>query len=87
MERLVAAVARDAVDGSDVWKTISFILLDSLVKLARLEKQPEVLKALVRQGFLASFVRGLKESDGRLQDTLAPDPGVSCMMFTLKPVT
>ncbi|KZT05221.1 uncharacterized protein LAESUDRAFT_702393 [Laetiporus sulphureus 93-53] len=81
MDRLVSSVARDAVDGSDVWKTISFILLDSLAKLGRLEKQPAILKALARQGFLAGFVRGIKESDKRLQDTLAPDPSELNSLF------
>ncbi|KAJ7620549.1 nucleoporin Nup186/Nup192/Nup205 [Mycena polygramma] len=74
MERLVATISRDAIDGSEVWKTIAFMLLDSLVQLSGLEKQHIVLTALVRHGILTNFVRGIKESDLRLQAVLKPDP-------------
>ncbi|KAJ7778502.1 nucleoporin Nup186/Nup192/Nup205 [Mycena metata] len=74
MERLIATISRDAIDGSEVWKTIAFMLLDSLVQLSGLEKQHIVLSALVRHGILTNFVRGIKESDLRLQGVLKPDP-------------
>ncbi|KAK7055118.1 nucleoporin Nup186/Nup192/Nup205 [Favolaschia claudopus] len=74
MERLIATVSRDAIDGSEVWKTIAFMFLDSLVQLSGLEKQHAVLTALVRHGTLTNFVRGIKESDLRLQAVLKPDP-------------
>ncbi|KAJ7279033.1 hypothetical protein C8J57DRAFT_1434189 [Mycena rebaudengoi] len=74
MERLVATISRDAIDGSEVWKTIAFMLLDSLIQLSGLEKQHVVLSALVRHGILTNFVRGVKESDLRLQSVLKPDP-------------
>ena len=75
MERLVAIVSRDAIDGSEVWKTVAFMLLDSLVRLSRWEKHATSLAAMARQGFLGGFVRGLKESDLLLQAVLKPDPG------------
>ncbi|KAI0944532.1 hypothetical protein AcW1_002214 [Taiwanofungus camphoratus] len=74
MERLVAIVSRDAIDGTEVWKTIAFMLLDSLVRLSRSERQSIVLQALTRHGFLSGFVGGLKEADLRLQAVLKPDP-------------
>ncbi|KAH9856365.1 nucleoporin Nup186/Nup192/Nup205 [Lenzites betulinus] len=74
MERLVAIVSRDAIDGTEVWKTVAFMLLDSLVRLSRWEKHSSPLAALTRQGFLGGFVRGLKESDLMLQAVLKPDP-------------
>ncbi|KAJ6461668.1 nucleoporin Nup186/Nup192/Nup205 [Mycena sanguinolenta] len=74
MERLIATISRDAIDGSEVWKTIAFMLLDSLVQLSGAEKQHVVLSALVRHGILTNFVRGIKESDLRLQAVLKPDP-------------
>ena len=76
LDRLVNVIARDAIDGSEVWKTVSFMLLDSLVRLSRLEKQHPVLSTLVRQGVLHNIVRDLKESDLRLQAVLKPDPGL-----------
>lgn len=75
MERLVATISRDAIDGTEVWKTIAFMTLDSLVQLSSSEKPDTVLSALVRHGILSNFVRGLKESDMRLQAVLKPDPG------------
>ncbi|TFY64741.1 hypothetical protein EVJ58_g2418 [Rhodofomes roseus] len=82
MERLVVVVSRDAIDGTEVWKTVAFMLLDSLVRLARWEKHaPTVLQALTRHGFLAGFVGGLKESDLRLQAVLKPDPDDLNMLY------
>lgn len=74
-ERLVAIISRDAIDGTEVWKTVAFVLLDSLVRLSRWEKHSSSLTCLARQGFLGGFVRGLKESDLPLQGVLKPDPG------------
>jgi nuclear pore complex protein Nup205 len=75
MERFIGNISRDAIDGTEVWKTIAFMLLDSLMRLSRLEKQHILLSALVRSGILSNFVRGIKESDLRLQSVLKPDPG------------
>ena len=75
IEKLVATIARDAIDGTEVWKTVAFMLLDSLVYLCRTENQSSILTALTRHGILSNFVHGLKESDVRLQGVLKPDPG------------
>lgn len=75
MEKLVAIIARDAIDGTEVWRTIAFMLLDALAELSGAEKQHILLYALTRHGILANFVRGIKESDERLQSVLKPDPG------------
>lgn len=75
VEKLVAVIARDAIDGAEVWKTVAFMLLDSLVYLCRAERQSTILNYLTRHGILSNFVHGLKESDARLQGVLKPDPG------------
>jgi nuclear pore complex protein Nup205 len=75
MERLVATISRDAIDGTEVWKTVAFMLLDALVQLSGMEKQHGFLAALTRHGILSNFVRGVKESDSRLLAVLKPDPG------------
>ena len=75
IEKLVATIARDAIDGTEVWKTIAFMLLDSLVYLFRTENQSSILTVFARHGILSNFVHGLKESDDRLQGVLKPDPG------------
>ncbi|KAF8622638.1 hypothetical protein AX15_006886 [Amanita polypyramis BW_CC] len=74
MERLVTTTARDAIDGTEVWRTIAFMLLDGLAELSGLEKQHVLLTVLARHGMLANFVRGIKESDVRLLSVLKPDP-------------
>ncbi|KAJ4481027.1 nucleoporin Nup186/Nup192/Nup205 [Lentinula aciculospora] len=74
LERLLLMVSRDAIDGTEVWKTVAFMLLDSLVQLSALEKQHPVLHPLTRHGILSNFVQGVKESDPLLQSVLKPDP-------------
>lgn len=78
LERLVTAISRDAIDGTEVWKTVAFMLLDATVQLSGLEKQHIVLSVLNRHGILSNFVHGIKESDTRLQSVLKPDPGTFC---------
>ncbi|KAF9238369.1 nucleoporin Nup186/Nup192/Nup205 [Melanogaster broomeanus] len=60
MERLVATISRDAIDGTEVWKTVAFMLLDSLTHLCRTEKSRALLSAL--------------EAEMHLQYVLKPDP-------------
>lgn len=76
MENLVALVSRDAIDGTDVWKTVAFMLLDSLVRLSQFERQPAVITVMSRSGFTRGFVHGVKETDSQLQAVLKPDPGM-----------
>ena len=75
VDRLVSLIARDAMDGAEVWKTVAFVVLDSLIRLSQSEQQPFIFTALSRPGFLSGFVQGLRESDLRLQEILKPDPG------------
>ena len=81
IEKLVGTITRDAIDGTEVWKTVAFMLLDSLVYLCRTEKQSSILTVLTRHGILSNFVHGLKESDVRLQGVLKPDPGKSYLCW------
>ncbi|CCM02106.1 uncharacterized protein FIBRA_04183 [Fibroporia radiculosa] len=74
MERLVTIISRDAIDGSEVWRSVAFMLLDSLIRLSRSEKYPAIFQALARHGFMSGFVGSLKESDSLLQAVLKPDP-------------
>ena len=74
IDRLVTTIARDAIDGAEVWKVIAFMLLDAIVQLSSLEKQHIVLSALTCQDVLLNFVQSLKDSDSHLQSVLKPDP-------------
>lgn len=80
-DRLVPLVCRDAIDGSEVWKSAAFTLLDSLVRLSRPHQQHKVLNMLAHQGYLQSFVSGLKEADEDLQMVLKPDPGWYSVLY------
>jgi len=68
----VSVVARDAMDGGDVWKTVAFLLLDSLVQVS--SPKVALLSVLSQSGYLSGFVTTLKDSDGQLQGVLRPDP-------------
>ena len=85
MERLVGTISRDAIDGTEVWKTVAFMLLDSLVHLCRADKSRTLLSSLVKYGVLSNFVRGLKEAEMHLQYVLKPDPGMFffCRCFSV----
>ncbi|KAG9045001.1 hypothetical protein FS837_007191 [Tulasnella sp. UAMH 9824] len=74
VDRLVPLACRDAADGSEVWKTVSFTFLDALVQLSRTEKAHRVLNVMAREGFLKNFVHSLKSSDADLQTVLKPEP-------------
>ncbi|KAG6331906.1 hypothetical protein ID866_7182, partial [Astraeus odoratus] len=74
MERLITAISRDAIDGTEVWKTVAFTLMDALVNLCRGDKSRTLFTTLVRYGYLSNFVRGIKEAESQLQYVLKPDP-------------
>lgn len=74
LERLVTIISRDAIDGTEVWKTVAFMLLDSLAQLCRSDKSRMLLTSLVRYGILSNFVQGLKEAEPQMQYVLRPDP-------------
>jgi len=82
-ERLVATVSRDATDGSEVWKTVAYVLLDCLVSLSQDDRHGNILSTLVRRGFLGVFVQDIKDSDRRLQSVLKPEPGKPLRIFLL----
>lgn len=76
VDGLVSIVSTDAIDGTEVWRTVAFTLLDSLVGLSRLERPHRVLGLLARKGYLYTFVQGIKDADLELQQVLRPDPGI-----------
>jgi len=83
IDPLVVVVARDAIDGTEVWKTIAFILLDALVQLGEQGKQSIIITALSKDGILSNFVEDLKESDEKLQSILKPEPGMFCLRLSI----
>ncbi|KAI8801071.1 nucleoporin Nup186/Nup192/Nup205 [Cladochytrium replicatum] len=78
-DRIVEVVARDASDGSDVWKTVAFALLDALVGLHGREqfaagRVNRVVGLLWRRNYLSHFVGMVKREDAILQAIIAEEP-------------
>ncbi|SPO25969.1 related to nucleoporin [Ustilago trichophora] len=81
-ERLMDVLGRDALDASDLSKTIAFTLLDKLCALDAPSSSSSssrrggsrCLDLLDRKGYIKSFVTALRDSDLALQETLRPDP-------------
>lgn len=76
--RLLPVICRDAIEGSEVWQTVSFITLDALVAVSRDDKSHQLANTLKKQGFLSHFVQSIKERDDDVQAVLKDDPGESC---------
>jgi nuclear pore complex protein Nup205 len=89
IDGLVSLISTDAIDGMEVWRTVSFTLLDSLVGLSRSERPHRVLNILSRRGYLQNFVQGIKDADIQLQQVLRPDPSMSpfpCLQYLYQPL-
>lgn len=72
-DRLLGIMARDACDGTEVWRTVALLALDTLIKFAN--ARCGILEALSRSGNLQSFVQRLKDGDVQLQNILSANTG------------
>ena len=72
-ERFVPIVCRDAIDGSEVWKTVSLTLLGMLVRLTRKERSQRVLSTIVKGGFLQTIVGSIAQGNDELVRVLQPN--------------
>lgn len=81
MERLAPVLARDALDGSEIWKTVAYTTLECLVTASREDRSHRLLAVLSKNGYLQSFVQSLKDTEDDLLNVLAPDPGQSHSSF------
>lgn len=69
-DRFVAMLCRDAMDMRDVWKTECFSLLSCIVQLG----DRALFAPLLASGYLAQFVRSIKDREMALQECLSPEP-------------
>ncbi|RSH80248.1 uncharacterized protein EHS24_008821 [Apiotrichum porosum] len=69
-DRFVSVLCRDAMDMRDVWKTECFSLLAAVVSLG----DRGLVSPLTQGGFLAQFVRSVKDREMALQECLSPEP-------------
>lgn len=83
-DRIIPIICRDAVDGSEVWKTVSYTLLSALVEFTSDERSQRVLNALVRDGYLQTIVASIRDSSADLSKVIQSDHG-ECHDRSIKP--
>ncbi|CDZ97366.1 Uncharacterized conserved protein [Phaffia rhodozyma] len=74
MDRLAPIICKDALDGSQIWKTVAYTALESLVTASRTDRSHKLLNLLARHGYLRNFVQSLKDTEEELRRVLVPDP-------------
>ncbi len=77
--KIISDVCRDAFGGFEVWKTVSYTLLNSLVHLTRSTRDQKLVSQLLSDGFVLNLVRTIPVSDLELRDALQVDPGEFCV--------
>ncbi|TIB79211.1 hypothetical protein E3Q23_00370 [Wallemia mellicola] len=73
-DKLIPIICRDAVDGSEVWKTVAFSVLDGLAALSLKNNSSASLDIMVKHGFLRNFVQSLKDTEDVLINIVQSDP-------------
>jgi nuclear pore complex protein Nup205 len=76
-QRMLAALCRDAFGGFEVWKTVSYTLLNSLILLTKGSSDQKLVSRLSSDGFLGTIVRSIPVNDSDLRAALQMDPGKS----------
>jgi len=81
MDRVVPIICRDALDGSEIWKTVAYAALETLLAASASDRSHRLVGILYRNGYLQSFVQSLKDTENDLRAVMAPDPGASQRAF------
>ncbi|KAI9604943.1 hypothetical protein H4Q26_002913 [Puccinia striiformis f. sp. tritici PST-130] len=77
-DRLLPVISKDAIMGSEVWRSVAFTALDSLLMLSdRSRSGSKLMAVLWRNGFMKNFVDLVKDAEGDLLAVLEPDPVMS----------
>lgn len=76
-QQLIPIICRDCVDGSEVWKTVAFSVLDGLVALSTKNGSHAPLNIIVKHGFLRNFIQSVKDGEDVLINIIQSDPGKS----------
>lgn len=75
MDRVVPIICRDALDGSEIWKTVAYAALETLLAASASDRSYKLVGILYRNGYLQSFIQSLKDSENDLRAILSTDPG------------
>ncbi|TIB02516.1 hypothetical protein E3P96_02113 [Wallemia ichthyophaga] len=73
-QQLIPIICRDCVDGSEVWKTVAFSVLDGLVALSSKSGSHAPLNIIVKHGFLRNFIQSVKDREDVLINIIQNDP-------------
>lgn len=73
IERLLSVLCRDALNGSEIWKTVSYTLLDEMLQSCG-ASAPKLIDRLWQGGILHNFVASIAGNDRDVQLALGPDP-------------
>lgn len=71
-DRLLSVLCRDALNGSEVWKTVSYSLLDEMLQSSG--ASTKLIEKLWHGGILHNFVASIAANDRDVQLALGPDP-------------
>lgn len=85
IDRLLSVLCRDALNGSEIWKTVSYSLMDVILQSSSNSVNKTVEK-LWQSGVLHNFVASIAENDRDVQLALGPEPGelISTIPVTYK---
>ncbi|KAI9142102.1 nucleoporin Nup186/Nup192/Nup205 [Paraphysoderma sedebokerense] len=79
-EQLLEIICRDACDGMDVWKTVSFTLLDKLCQMIKTEKVNWVVEFMVRKNYLNHWIGVLRKMNANLIEAVTvEDPEIEAI--------
>lgn len=76
IDRLLAVLCRDALNGSEIWKTVSYSLIDVILQSSATSTN-KLIEKLWQSGVLHNFVASIAENDRDVQLALGPEPGES----------
>ncbi|GHJ88646.1 hypothetical protein NliqN6_5048 [Naganishia liquefaciens] len=83
IERLLSVLCRDALNGSEIWKTVSYTLLDEILQSCGAYGS-KLIDRLWQGGILHNFVASIAGNDRDVQLALGPDPSDTNPIFVLE---
>ncbi|GAA96917.1 uncharacterized protein L969DRAFT_105492 [Mixia osmundae IAM 14324] len=74
-DRLLPVLCRDALLGSEIWQTVTYMTLDAIVQLnGDMKSQMRLIGIIAKQGYLRSICSSLQDAETRIEDVLSQDP-------------
>ncbi|KAJ9097699.1 hypothetical protein QFC21_004736 [Naganishia friedmannii] len=83
VDRLLSVLCRDALNGSEIWKTVSYSLIDVVLQSSA-NSINKLVEKLWHSGVMHNFVASIAENDRDVQLALGPEPGDVNAIFVLE---